>query len=292
MSSDPTHTAELPAGVDEAAFRLGYGTYDAGLDRIGEEAYVQIIETALTSGYRHLDTAEVYDTEPHVSAAIDRSNLDRDDVFVATKVSWENLAHDDLVEATRESRETLGVETIDLLYVHVPYDTYDPKETTAALDHLVETGVVDNIGLSNFTPKLARQAIDHLDTPVFAHQVECHPLLQQDELRELAVDDGHWLVGFSPYIKGLVGEIEELNAIADKHGTTPFRVSLAWLLSKRNVAVLSHSTTPSHIRANREWPSLQLDAEDVELIEGIDREFRAWNSRIDPWNQPPDQFGV
>lgn len=290
MAQHRAHTADLPLGLDEGEFRLGYGTYEVSLDRMGKEAYVDVLETVLDSGYRHLDTAEVYDTEPHVAAAIDRSDLTRDDVFVATKVSWENLAYEDLVDTAGESRETLGVDAIDLLYVHVPYDTYDPEETTAALDHLVDTGVVDRIGLSNFTPELARQAIDHLDTPVFAHQVECHPLLQQDDLRQLAVDDGHWLVGFSPYIKGFVREIEELNEIADKHGTTPFRVSLAWLLSKQNVAVLSHSTTPAHIRTNSRWPSFDLDDEDLALIEGIDRKFRAWDGRIDPWNQPPDQF--
>ena len=290
MAQHQAHTADLPLGLDEGEFRLGYGTYEVSLDRMGKEAYVDVLETVLDSGYRHLDTAEVYDTEPHVAAAIDRSDLTRDDVFVATKVSWENLAYEDLVDTAGESRETLGADAIDLLYVHVPYDTYDPEETTAALDHLVDTGVVDRIGLSNFTPELARQAIDHLDTPVFAHQVECHPLLQQDDLRQLAVDDGHWLVGFSPYIKGFVREIEELNEIADKHGTTPFRVSLAWLLSKQNVAVLSHSTTPAHIRTNSRWPSFDLDDEDLALIEGIDRKFRAWDGRIDPWNQPPDQF--
>jgi len=290
MAQHQAHTADLPLGLDEGEFRLGYGTYEVSLDRMGKEAYVDVLETVLDSGYRHLDTAEVYDTEPHVAAAIDRSDLTRDDVFVATKVSWENLAYEDLVDTAGESRETLGVDAIDLLYVHVPYDTYDPEETTAALDHLVDTGVVDRIGLSNFTPELARQAIDHLDTPVFAHQVECHPLLQQDDLRQLAVDDGHWLVGFSPYIKGFVREIEELDEIADKHGTTPFRVSLAWLLSKQNVAVLSHSTTPAHIRTNSRWPSFDLDDEDLALIEGIDRKFRAWDGRIDPWNQPPDQF--
>lgn len=290
MPVHPSHTGELPDGLDELAFRLGYGTYTVSLDRMGDEAFIAVLETVLDSGYRHLDTAEVYDTEPHVAAALDRSDLDRDDVFIATKVSWEHLAYDDVIDAAHDSRATLGVDTIDLLYIHVPYDTYDPAGTTAALDHLVETGVVDRIGLSNFTPKLAKQAIAHLDTPVFAHQVECHPLLQQAELRELAVEDGHWLVGFSPYIKGLVREIEELNAIADKHGTTPFRVSLAWLLAKRNVVVLSHSTTPAHIRTNRRAPSFQLDDDDMALIDGIDREFRAWDSRIDPWNRPPDQF--
>lgn len=290
MTLNPSHTADLPGGLDEPEFRLGYGTYEVSIDRVDDDAYIELLETVLDTGYRHLDTAEVYDTEPHVAAAIDRSDCAREDVFVATKVSWENLAYDDLIEAAQESREKLGVNAIDLLYVHVPYDTYDPEATTAALDHLVDTGVVERIGLSNFTPELARQAIDQLDTPVFAHQVECHPLLQQDELRELAVENGHWLVGFSPYIKGIVREIEELNDIAERYETTPFRVSLAWLLSKQNTAVLSHSTTPAHIQTNRRWPSFHLDEADITLIEEIDREFRAWDSRIDPWNQPPDQF--
>lgn len=290
MKSQLTHTAGVPDSLNEAEFRLGYGTYEVSLDRMGKETYIEILETAFDSGYRHLDTAAVYDTEPHVAAAINRGEHAADEVFVATKVSWSNLAYEDVIDSAQESCEVLGVDAIDLLYVHVPYDTYDPEETTAALDHLVETGVVERIGLSNFTPKLARQAINQLDTPVFAHQVECHPLLQQDELRELAIEDGHWLVGFSPYIKGLVREIEELKTIADKHETTPFRVSLAWLLSKSNVAILSHSTTPAHIRTNRRWPSLELDDEDIALIDGIEREFRAWDGRIDPWNQPPNQF--
>jgi diketogulonate reductase-like aldo/keto reductase len=280
------HTASLPPGLDELAFRVGYGTHEVGLARIGDEAYTRILERVLETGYRHLDTAQVYDTEPHVAAAIDRSNLTHDEVFVATKLHWSNLGYDDAIETAKESRETLRVDSIDLLYVHVPVQTYDPDETLPALDTLVDDGVVDRVGLSNFTPEMLEVALDRLETPVFAHQVEMHPLLQQETLHAHAVEDGHWLVAFSPVIRGLVREIAELRTVAADHDATTFDVSLAWLLSKPNVALLTHTTDEGHMRANREAAALELDEADLATIDAIDREWRAYDGRIDPWNQP------
>lgn len=128
-------------------------------------------------GFRHIDTAQNYGTESHVAGAIDQSDCSRDDVFIATKLSWSNLGYDDAIRTANESCERLGVETIDLLYVHVPYDTYDPAETLPALDSLVDDGVISHIGLSNFLPGMLEEAIDRLEHPLFAHQVEMHPLL-------------------------------------------------------------------------------------------------------------------
>lgn len=286
LADPPSHTAPRPSGFDEVAFRVGYGTFEVGLARLGHERYTRILGRVLDAGYRHLDTAQVYDTEPHVAAAIDRSDLTHDDVFVATKLHWEHLGYDDAIETAKESRETLGVDTIDLLYVHVPVATYDPEETLPALDTLVDDGVVDRIGLSNFLPDMLIEAMDRLETPVFAHQVELHPLLQQQTLHELAVEHGHWLVGFSPFIRGIVREIAELRSVAATHGVTTFDVSLAWLLSKANVVVLLHTTDEAHMRANLDAVGLELDAADFETIDAIDREWRAYDGRIDPWNRP------
>lgn len=280
------HTVSPPTGLDEGAFRVGYGTYKVGLARIGDAAYTRILERVLEAGYRHLDTAQDYGTEPHVAAAIERSDLSQDEVFVATKLHWDNLGYDDAIETAKESRETLGVAAIDLLYVHVPVRTYDPDETLPALDTLVDDGVVDRIGLSNFTPEMLEVALDRLETAVFAHQVEMHPLLQQETLCAIAVEHGHWLVAFSPVIRGLVREIAELRTIATNHDLTPFDVSLAWLLSKPNVAVLTHTTDEAHMRANLAAPDVELDEADIETIDAMDREWRAYDGRIDPWNQP------
>lgn len=279
------HSVNLPPGLDEVAFRVGYGTYEIRLARLGDERYIRILERVLEAGYRHLDTAQVYDTEPHVAAAIERSDVSADDVFIATKLHWDHLGYDDAITTAKESRDTLGVDSIDLLYVHVPVRTYDPDETLPALDVLADDGVVDRIGLSNFTPEMLEVALDRLDTPVFAHQVELHPLLQQEELHALAVEHDHWLVGFTPFIRGMVREIAELRTIADEHDVTTFDVSLAWLLSKPNVAALLHTTDEAHMRANLDAAGFELDEADIETIDAIDREWRANDGRIDPWNR-------
>lgn len=289
MSTDDrgarTCTADVPITLSEREFRRGYGTFEVGLDRMGDDRYVEILKTALAIGYRHFDTAQNYGTEEHVARAIETSAVDSDDLFVATKLQWDHLGYDDAIRTARESRDRLDVDSIDLLYVHVPTGTYDSAETLPALDTLVDDGVVERIGLSNYLPGMLETAIDRLEHPVFAHQIEMHPLLRQPVLHEMAVEYGHWIVAFSPFMKGLIREIAELRSIADRHETTPHQVSLAWLLEQPNVAVLSHSTTEAHMRSNLLGELPSLDREDLDVIEGIDREYRMWDGRIDPWNQ-------
>jgi diketogulonate reductase-like aldo/keto reductase len=129
-------------------------------------------------------------------------------------------------------------------------------------------------------------ALERLEHPPFAHQIEMHPLLQQRELHALAIEHGHWVIAFSPLIRGLVGEIEELNAIAAKHDASAAEVSLAWLHSLSNVATLVHSTNPRRLAAGGQGPSIMLDAHDLTAIAAIDREWRAYDDRSDPWHQP------
>jgi diketogulonate reductase-like aldo/keto reductase len=102
----------------------------------------------------------------------------------------------------------------------------------------------------------------------------------------LAFEHGHWVVAFSPLIRGLVGEIEELNAIAAKHDASAAEVSLAWLHSLPNVATLVHSTNPKRLAAGGRGPSITLDDHDLATIGAIDREWRAYDDRSDPWHQP------
>ncbi len=250
--------------------RLGYGTYKLD-DR---EECVSSVTHAIETGYRHVDTAQMYDNEALVGDALERAPVDRDELFVATKLHPSNLAYDDAVRTAEESRERLGVDTIDLLYVHWPRNAYDPDETLPALDHLVDEGVIDHVGLSNFSPDQLDEATERLDADLFAHQVECHPLCQQEELREYAVENDHWLVAYSPIARNRVANVEVLQEIAEKHGSTPAAVSLAWLLSKERVAPIPKAASPEHIEANWAARDLELDAEDVDRIDAIDREDR------------------
>jgi 2,5-diketo-D-gluconate reductase B len=259
---------------------IGLGTYE----NTDPETCAESVETALNAGYRHVDTAEGYDNERAVGRGIRRADVDREGVFLATKVSPDNLARDDLVEHARASADRLGVETLDLLYVHWPIGAYDSEGTLAALDELYEAGLTRHVGLSNFLPEQLDEALDRLSAPLFAHQVECHPLFQQEELRAHAREGGYHLVAYTPLAKGEVTAVPELVEIAEKHDATAAQVALAWLLGKESVSAIPKSATPAHIRENYGALDLTLDDADVAKIDGIDREERYVDFEAAPWN--------
>lgn len=267
--------------VVEELPEIGIGTYE----NTDPEVCAESVATALDCGYRHVDTAEGYENERAVGEGLRQSEVDREDVFLATKVSPDNLAYDDVIDHAEASRERLGVTTLDLLYVHWPIRAYDPEKTLSAFDDLYERGLIRNVGLSNFTPELLEEAIETLDAPLFAHQVECHPLLQQDRLREMARERGHHLVAYTPLAKGDVTEIPELVDIAEDHDATPAQVTLAWLLSKESVAAIPKSESPEHIEENIGALDLELTDADIERIDAIDREKRYVDFEEAPWNR-------
>lgn len=264
---------ELPA--------LGLGTYE--MDDPDECA--NAVQTAIEVGYRHVDTAQMYGNESAVGDGVERSGVDRGDLLVATKLDTDALGYDDVLETTRESAEKLGAEEIDLLYVHWPLDTYDPEETLAALDELVETGVVARIGLSNFRPDQLEAALDRLDAPLYAHQVEMHPLLPQEELHELAVERGHRLVAYCPIARNRVADVPEIRSVAEKHEATPAQVSLAWLMRKENVTAIPKAASPTHVRENYAAADVELDEADVAAIDAIDDRHRIVDFEDAPWNR-------
>jgi 2,5-diketo-D-gluconate reductase B len=260
--------------------RLGLGTY-SDADR---EQWRGNVRTALDVGYRHVDTAQDYDNEGYVGAGIRDADVDRGDVFLATKVAPPNLAGEDLLATTRESLDRLGVGAVDLLYVHWPHDTYDAESTLAALDRLHEEGRVRHVGLSNFTPDLLEEAVDLLDAPLAAHQVECHPYLPQEELVAHAQANDYWLVAYSPLAQGRVLDDPVLAEIAEKHDATPAQVALAWLLARDNVAAIPKASSREHMADNLAARDLDLDDEDIERIDAIERRERVIDPSWAPWN--------
>lgn len=260
---------------------IGLGTFDSEDSQVSPEAIVY----ALDYGYRHVDTAEMYGNEAVVGAGIRASSVDRDDVIVATKLGPEHLSYNDAVKHAHASTDRLGVDYIDLLYVHWPDTTYDPDETLLALDHLRETGLTREVGLCNSRPDQIETAIERLESPLFAHQVECHPLLQQRELAQLAQEHDHQLVAYSPLAKGTIPEVPELQAIARKHDASAVQVALAWLVGRENVVAIPKSNRESHIEENFAAQSLDLDDSDIERIEAIDRELRVVDGPGAPWRE-------
>jgi 2,5-diketo-D-gluconate reductase B len=250
-----------------------------GLGTSGNDDPDQCAETvraALGIGYRHIDTAQMYDNEAAVGVGIADSDVPREEVFLATKIHPTNLAPDDVARTADESLDRLGVDAVDLLYVHWPTHAYDAEATLPAFDRLAEAGKTDRVGVSNFTVELLEEARDILDAPIVANQVEMHPLLPQDDLLEYCQERDVTVVAYAPLLQGEAGDVDALAEIADDRDTTPEAVSLAWLNRRDGVLPIPKATGEAHLRANFDPP--ELTDEEVARIDAIDRRERL----IDP----------
>lgn len=263
-------------------FRVGLGTYSSS----NADARAESVATALDMGYRHIDTAQVYENEADVGEGIDRSAVPRKDIFLATKTVHHDVPgpeYEDILQAVDGCLQRLGVETVELLYVHWPTGIYDPEVTLPAFDELYEQGTIGHIGVSNFEPDQLDEVREMLNAPIFAHQIEMHPLLQQEELLAYAQRHDHALVAYAPLARGRVFDVPELTTIADKHDVSEAQVSLAWLLEK-GVTVIPKASSETHLRENFEARSLSLDPEDIDRIDALEHEERIVDPDRAPWN--------
>lgn len=262
--------------------QIGLGTYSSN----NQNQWSENVRTALDVGYRAIDTVHEYDNEQYVGKGLAASSVDRDDVFVATKTVHVDRPSgpEEVAEAIEAPVDRLGVEYLDLLYVHWPSGIYDHEAILPTFDEARESDKTRHIGLSNFTPELLDEGREVLEAPLAAHQVEMHPLCPQAELHEYAQEHDHWLVAYSPLAKGEVFEVPELREVAEKYDATPAQVSIAWLLSKANVAVIPKASSEAHMRANLAARDLELDTEEITLIESIGREYRVIDPDHAPWN--------
>lgn len=249
----------------------GFGTFQ--LDDPDE--CTAAVRSALDVGYRHVDTAARYHNEAAVGEAIAASDVPRAELFLATKILHPRLTktadHDDVVDAALESLDRLGVSSVELLYVHWPF-TYDLETVFDAFRTLAERGVMDHVGVCNFTAEQLSTALD-LYPDIAVNQVEMHPLLPQDELRAFAAEADVSLVAHTPLLRGEVGTVPELRTIADHHGVSPAQVSLAWLRSK-GVTPVPKAAGRDHQADNWASRTLDLDASEIATIDDIDRERR------------------
>ncbi len=266
--------------TDATVPKLGLGTSG----NTDPEQCKESVRTALEMGYRHVDTAQMYDNEAAVGDGIAAADVPREEVTVATKVLPSNLAREDVLETVPESLDRLGLETVDLLYVHWPMRAYDPEETLAAFDEVHERGLTRHVAVSNFSPELLDEARDLLSTPPVANQVEMHPLLPQEELVAYAERHGLTIVAYAPLGQGEIFDEPALQAVAERHDATPAQVSLAWLADHDVVAPIPKATGEAHIGENYEALDLELTDEDRAEIDAIDRRERLVDPDGAPWN--------
>lgn len=257
--------------------RPGFGTF-----KLQADACTEMVRTALEIGYRHVDTARMYENESAVGEAIAQSDVPREDVTLASKVWHDDLAYDDVIDAVHESRNRLGVDYIDIYYVHWPANTYDSEETIGALSDLAQEGIIDEIGVSNFTPSLLDEAIDIASAPITANQVEVHPGFPQDELRQHCESRDVDVIAYSPIGHGMLLESDPIQEIAERHVVSSARVAISWLLAK-DVRPIPKASTWEHAEDNWRAQWLALSESEIEAIDNMDTPGRLGDPDFAPW---------
>ncbi len=243
---------------------LGLGTY-----RLTGEACVGAVGRALSMGYRHVDTAQMYGNEAEVGRGIEDSGVDRGEVFLTTKVWPNDYEHDRVVSKTRDSLEKLRTDYVDLLLMHWPRDGVPLGETLGAMRELQEEGSVRHVGVSNFSPSLTEEAAEHVD--VFCNQVEYHVYRGQDALLDQARGTDYLLVAYRPLSRGNVENDGTLREIGEAHGKTAAQVALRWLLQQEKVSAIPKATGEDHLKANLDVFDFELSAEEMDRVSSLRR---------------------
>lgn len=260
----------------------GFGTNFTKNNAISGSQYADAIVSAIETGYRHIDTAQVYDSEPYLGRAIQRADVPRDKLILATKIHSNNLSYNDVLKTAEERLDCLGVEYIDILYIHFPAPPYDAEETLRAFRKLQTEGVISHIGLSNFTIELLEEAQEHVS--VFAHQTELHPFHYDEEMVQYCEREDITLVAHTPLAQGEIVDDQTLVKIGEELDATPAQVTIAWLLSKNGVTAIP-SGSGHHIEENFFAQAIEITEANAKRIESINRETRYIDYDIAPWNQ-------
>lgn len=250
--------------------QIGFGVY-----KVSDEEVKEAVTHALNAGYRSIDTAQFYENEAGVGEAIKESGIPREELFITTKVWNSHHGYDKTLEAFEQSIQLLDLEYIDLYLVHWPMPKYDMYvETYKALEKLYRDGRVRAIGVSNFHIEHLERLMDECEILPVVNQVECHPYLQQKELKAFCKKHNIVIESWSPLFRG--GEVlqeEVVKGIADKHGKTPAQVILRWHIEEDSIAI-PKSVTPSRIQENIDVFDFRLTDEDVEKIARLNRNQR------------------
>jgi 2,5-diketo-D-gluconate reductase B len=243
---------------------LGLGTW-----RLSGQECVRAVERALAFGYRHIDTAQMYANEGEVGRGVRNSGVDREKIFLVTKVSTSSFSHDNVLRSTHGSLKKLGTEYVDLLLMHWPNPSVPLGETLGAMTELQEEGSVKHVGVSNFPPSMVQEATRY--ATVFCNQVEYHPYRAQDQLLGQAREMDYLLTAYSPVAKGRVSRDVPLKEIGEAYGKTPAQVALRWLIQQEKVAAIPKAASEDHLRSNFDIFDFELSSDEMERIFALQR---------------------
>jgi 2,5-diketo-D-gluconate reductase B len=223
---------------------LGLGTWD-----LRGSVCARAVEQALRLGYRHIDTAEMYDNEREVGEGLRASGVKRDDIFVTTKIWPSHFAPRELERTARESLMRLRLSEVDLLLLHWPNPQVPLAETLGALCKVKRDGLARHIGVSNFGVSLLDEALQLSSEPLVCDQFECHPFLDQSKLIAACRRQRTAVVAYSPIAKGRARDDETLSRIGAAHNKTAAQVSLRFLV-QQNIVVIPRTSKVERLAEN------------------------------------------
>ncbi|GAC1645870.1 MAG: aldo/keto reductase [Bradyrhizobium sp.] len=242
---------------------IGLGTWE-----LRGRACARLVEQAIKLGYRHIDTAQVYENEREVGEGLRASGVRREEVFVTTKVWTTHFAPNDLERSTKDSLAKLRLSEVDLLLLHWPNPQVPLSETLGALARVKQLGMVRHIGVSNFTVALIDEAVAACPEPLACDQVEYHPYLDQTKVKEACARHGMALVAYSPVAKGRVKDDATLTRIGRAHGKTAAQVCLRWLV-QQNVSAIPRTSRIERLSENIDIFDFALSDEEIDEISGM-----------------------
>ena len=245
--------------------QMGFGVF-----QVPPEDTAAVVDKALATGYRHVDTAAAYENEAGVGQALHASGLDRGDVFITTKCSNDDHGYEQATRALRASLDRLEMDYVDLYLIHWPVPSQDRYvETWKSFIEAQERGLVRSIGVSNFQPAHLERLIQETGVTPSINQVELHPRLGQPGLRRTHADLGVVTEAWSPLAQGEVLDDPVITSIAEAHERTPGQVVLRWHIQLGNV-VIPKSVTPDRIQQNLHVFDFELSDEEMSEIESLD----------------------
>ncbi len=246
---------------------LGLGTWDLR----GNDC-VRAVREALELGYRHVDTAQMYENEREVGRGVKESGVPRESLFLTTKLWIDSLTTKAVPKAADECLKRLATDYVDLLLIHWPVVDVPLSETLDAMTRLAESGKTRYIGVSNFTIPLWRQALDL--AAVGVNQVEFHPFLDQQDLARFARERDLRIMAYTPLAKGRVTREPSIVEIARTHGRTPAQVTLRWLIQQPGVAVIPKASRLQHLRENLGIFDFELTPAEMRALSALGRNLR------------------
>jgi diketogulonate reductase-like aldo/keto reductase len=243
---------------------IGLGTWQLR----GEEAS-QAVQWGLEAGYRHVDTAVVYENEEAVGDGLKSAGLPRDEVFVTTKVWWTDIASGALERSVEGSLKRLGLDQVDLVLIHWPNLEIPLKESMPALAQVKRRGLSRHIGVSNFSAKFLDEAVPLCPEPLVANQCEYHPYLNQDRVRAACARHGLAFTSYTPLGKGELLADPVIRDVAAAHGKTPAQIVLRWHVQQDRTVAIPKSANRTRIAENLACFEFSLTDDEMRRISGL-----------------------